>query len=123
MANQGITMKVKSGNKYVTLYPQTLTNLIENNNLGEVFRAEVELLVEAWDEDFQQEISIENIKKTDIPMATKILEGSVEEMKKQENAYNKLDPIVGIYADEGVIRFTCISKPENNFKVQVYWTR
>lgn len=123
MANQGVTMKVKSGNSYVTLYPQTLTTLIQNNNIGEVYKTEIELEVDDWNDAFQQTIAVADILQSDTPMVVRILEGTVAQMKKQENAYNLLNPITGVYAGDGFVRFTCKDKPQVNFKVQVHWTR
>lgn len=123
MANKGFTMKVKTNNGYVTLYPQTLITQIENNNIGEVYKIVVTLKADSWNNSFQQTVTVDDILESDIPMIVKVLEGTVEQMKQQENAYTLLNTITGVYAFDNRIRFTCTEKPQVDFKVQVYWTR
>lgn len=123
MANKGFTMKVKTNNGYVTLYPQTLTTQIENNDIGEIYKAEVILKADSWNNSFQQTVTVDDILESDIPIIVKILEGTAEQMKQQENAYTLLNTITGVYAFDNKVRFTCTEKPQVDFKVQVHWTR
>lgn len=123
MANKGFTMKVKTGNGYVNLYPQTLLSQIENVDIGEVYKVEIVLSADGWNEDYQQTVAVNDILESDTPMITKILEGTEEQIKAQANAYNLINPIIGVYSSDGNVKFTCSDKPQVDFKVQVYWTR
>lgn len=122
MANKGFTMKVKTANGYVSLYPQTLLDKIDDLNIGSVYKQIVTLPVNNW-QDLQQTVEVADILESDVPMVNKILEGTVEQMRLQENAFNTLDPIVGVYSFDGKVRFTCKILPQVDFKVQIYWTR
>ena len=122
MANKGFTMKVKTANGYVSLYPQTLSEKIDGFNIGSVYKKIVTLPVNNW-QDLQQTVDVADILESDTPMVNKILEGTTEQMQLQENAFNTLDPIVGVYSFDGKVRFTCKTLPQVDFKVQVYWMR
>ena len=122
MANKGFTMKVKTANGYVSLYPQTLLEKIDGFNIGSVYKQIVTLSTNNW-QDLQQTVDVTDILESDTPMVNKILEGTPEQMRLQENAFNTLDPIVGVYSFDGKVRFTCKTLPQVDFKVQIYWTR
>ena len=123
MANKGFTMKVKTSNKYVTLSPQTISEQIIDANFGEVFVKEVNLSATNWNENLQQTIELAGILSSDTPVVTKILEGTAEQMKQQEEAFNCINPITGVFSADNAVRFTCKTKPQVDFKIQIYWTR
>lgn len=122
MANKGFTMKVKTANGYVSLYPQTLSKKIDGLNIGSVYKQIVILPANGW-QNLQQTVEVADILESDVPMVNKILEGTIEQMRLQENAFNTLDPIVGVYSFDGKVKFTCKILPQVDFKVQIYWTR
>lgn len=122
MANKGFTMKVKTANGYVGLYPQTLLKKIDDLNIGSTYKQIVTLPANNW-QDLQQIVEVADILESDTPMVNKILEGTVEQMELQESAFNMLDPVVGVYSFDGKVRFTCKTLPRVDFKVQIYWTR
>lgn len=123
MANKGFTMKVKTSNGYVTLSPQTFSNQVIDADFGEVFIKVITLSAINWNENLQQTVDVSGILSSDTPIITKVLEGTTEQMRLQENAFNTLDPIVGVYSFDGKVRFTCKTLPQVDFKVQIYWTR
>lgn len=123
MANKGFTMKVKTSNKYVTLSPQIISEQIIDANFGEVFVEEVNLSATNWNENLQQTIELAGILSSDTPVVTKILEGTAEQMKQQEEAFNCINPIMGVFSTDNAVRFTCKTKPQVDFKIQIYWTR
>lgn len=123
MANKGFTMKVKTSNKYVTLFPQIISEQIIDANFGEVFVKEVNLSATNWNENLQQTIELAGILSSDTPIVTKILEGTAEQMKQQEEAFNCINPITGVFSTDNAVRFTCKTKPQVDFKIQIYWTR
>lgn len=123
MANKGFTMKVKTSNKYVTLSPQIISEQIIDANFGEVFVKEVNLSATNWNENLQQTIELAGILSSDTPVVTKILEGTAEQMKQQEEAFNCINPITGVFSTDNAVRFTCKTKPQVDFKIQIYWTR
>ena len=122
MANKGFTMKVKTANGYVSLYPQTLLEKIDGLNIGSVYKQIVTLSVNNW-QDLQQTVDVADILESDTPVVTKILEGTAEQMKQQEEAFNCINPITGVFSTDNAVRFTCKTKPQVDFKIQIYWTR
>lgn len=123
MANKGFTMKVKTSNGYVTLSPQTFSNQVIDADFGEVFIKVITLSVMNWNENLQQTVDVTGILSSDTPIVTKILEGTAEQMKQQEEAFNCINPITGVFSTDNAVRFTCKTKPQVDFKIQIYWTR
>lgn len=123
MANKGFTMKVKTSNGYVTLSPQTFSNQVIDADFGEVFIKVITLSAINWNENLQQTVDVTGILSSDTPIITKVLEGTTEQMKQQEKAFNCINPIIGAFSIDNAIRFTCNIRPQVDFKVQVYWTR
>lgn len=112
-------------NNYIQLYPHTPSDNIWDWQMGEIFGPyEIELTAANWDASKQQTVQLEGITSSDIPMCVKVLRGTQEEMMAQMEAYNLLDPMIGIESLEGAVRFTCSeSVPTINITVQVDWKR
>lgn len=121
---QGFTLRIKNGQgEYVPLYPNTTTDQIHGWDAQNCYGAYVfELLSTNWI-DNQQTFDLPEVTKDDIAIVTKVLEGTVEEMKNQDNAYSLLNPTTGVETLDGKIRFTTQETPKHSYKVQVFWTR
>lgn len=121
---QSFSLEIKNAQgNYVPLYPVTTVNQVNGWNAQECFGAYVfELTVDGWSNK-QQTFALDTITDKDIVYCSKILEGNVEQMKKQDVAYGLLDPIIGVESLNGQIRFTTREIPSDNYKVQIFWTR
>lgn len=119
----GFNWKVKTEDGYALLNPVTSVSQVYNLNKGQVFGPyTIEVQANAW-ENNQQTFSIPNILSTDIPMVKKILTGTVDEMKAQDEAYALLDELFGVESSVGQITLTTTQTPVTDYQVQVWWTR
>ena len=120
----GATFSIKNNqDNYISLYPQTTMEQVIDFKLGEAYGPYVfELLSTGWVNN-QQTFALNGITADDVPKCVKILEGTVEEMQAQQEAYNLLNPLTGVESLENQIRFTVTSVPTTTFKVQITWFR
>lgn len=121
---QGFTLQIKnSQGAYVPLYPNTAVNQIHGWDIQNCFGPYVfELTSTKWVNN-QQTFDLPEVTENDIAIVTKVLEGTADEMKNQDNAYSLLNPTRGVETLDGKIRFTTQETPEHSYKVQVFWTR
>ena len=122
--NIGVTLSYNGQNGQVPLYPKTIHDQVIGWDLGESYGPyQLVLPANKW-EGNQQTIEMAEVNSNDILYCVKVLNGTVQEMIKQDEAYSLLDPYVGIESLDGQIRFTCIStSPSVDLTVQVNWFR
>lgn len=123
--NLGFELNVKANNgNYVPVYPDTIKQQIIGWDRGEVYGPiTVTLKANAW-VNRQQTVTVQGIQSTDIPFCVKVLSGNQSQMQAQQEAYNLLDPYIGIESLTNRCRFTCTNAvPTIDITVQVEWTR
>ena len=123
-SNLGFVMTIKANDgTLIPLYPQTIKDQVVGWNGGEVFGPyQFTLTSSNWSNN-QQIVNLDGVTENDIIICTKALTGTKTAMEAQDQAYNLLDPLVGIESLQNQIRFTCTSTPTVNFTVSVSWTR
>ena len=124
MPNLAFELNIKANNgTYVPLSPNTIKSQIIDWSMGELYGPiQVTLPASGW-QNLQQTVTVEGIQETDIPFCIKVLSGTVDEMKAQDEAYSKLDSRRGIESLNNQIRFTAVSTPVTDFQVQIHWFR
>ena len=109
---------------YTNLLPETIKRQVIDWNIGEAYGPYTLTLPSANWVNKQQTLALDGVAPEDLLMCVKVLEGTVQEMKDQNKAYNLLDPRIGIESLSNEVRFTCSNKvPNIDIKVQVAWTR
>lgn len=122
--SKAFTMKIKANDgTYNTLFPESVRRQVIDWGLGEIYGPYVFVLrADSWSNNTQT-VQVPYILPSDYPICMKVLKGSLEEMKKQNDAYALLTSNGGIQSREDSIVFTCSSEPEIDFEVQVWWSR
>lgn len=117
---QGFEMNYKNPSGYVKLYPNTTTEQVMGYNLGEVF-GPYELTLEStgWSGN-SQIVSLAGVMDTDYVSCVKILSGTAQNMKNQDDAYALLSNVQSL---NNSIKFTCTEIPTVDLTVQVSWVR
>lgn len=122
-SNLGFTMSYNGQNGWIPLYPSTLQSQVLGWGLGESYGPyELTLSAANWQNN-QQTLTLDGVNSNDILYCTKVLSGTQEQMIAQDEAYSLLDPQLGIESLNNQVRFTCISTPTVDFKVQINWFR
>lgn len=122
-SNLGFTMLYNGQNGWIPLYPSTLQSQVLDWGLGESYGPyELTLSAANWQNN-QQTLTLDGVNSNDILYCTKVLSGTQEQMIAQDEAYSLLDPQLGIESLNNQVRFTCISTPTVDFKVQINWFR
>lgn len=120
--NKGFTLNYKGQNGYISLYPNTTIDQVEDWDLSSCYGPiQVTLYATDWNNN-QQTIIVNGTTVNDIVNCIPILSGTQSEMQAQNNAYNLLDPYIGIQSMNNAIQFTCTSSsPAINLTVQLDW--
>lgn len=123
-SNLGTTITFNGNNGLLPLYPSTPMSQILGNKFGQLFGPyQLTLSATGWSNN-QQTVALEGVTSDDILYCVKVLSGTADEMKAQDEAYSMLDPRVGIESLDGQVRFTCTSEsPTIALTVQVHWFR
>lgn len=123
--NTGFTMTIKANDgTLVPLYPSTTLDQIVGWNAGLTYGVYSFILDGGgWDGNNQQTVTLDGVSSNDILICTPIFSGTQEQMIAQSEAYNLLDPVIGVESLQNAVKFTCTSKPEVNITVQIIWTR
>lgn len=120
-SNQGFTMSYYGQAGYIPLYPKTISDQVEDWDLGSAYGPiQITLPSTGWVNN-QQTVAVEGINLFNIPMCVKVLSGTEEEMKAQDEAYSFLDPYIGIESLQNQVRFTCTQTPTVDLTVQIDW--
>ena len=119
----GFNLKTKVDAGYATLNPITSVTQVLNLDAGKVFGPYIFTLeLDNWVLN-QQTFAAPELVSTDIPMVTKVLIGTVDQMKAQNTAFGLLDSDTGVESLDGEIIFTTTRTPDTTYQVQVWWTR
>lgn len=122
--NEGFTLSYYGQNGYIPLYPKTISAQVNDWNLGSVYGpVQITLPSENWVNNTQT-VALDGVTSEDILYCVKILSGTEEEMIAQDEAYNLLDPYIGIESLTNSVKFTCTNtSPTVDLTVQIQWQR
>ena len=71
----------------------------------------------------RQTVNLTGVSSSDIVDCTKILTGTAEQMKAQNQAFSLIEPSTGVNSGKDSITFICTSTPTVDFQVQINWTK
>lgn len=120
-SNLGYELSYLGTGGIIPLHPRTISEQIDGyNRFGQIFGPyQLTLSQTGWLNNTQT-VSLSNILPTDILTCDKILSGTEEAMKIQDENYGLLKSIESL---DGQVQFTCIDEPSEDLIVQVSWAR
>lgn len=117
-------MNYKNNQGYVKIYPNTTTEQVMGYNLGEVFGPyELTLNANNWEDGVlapNQTKQLDGLRKEDYVVCTKVLNGTSEQMKQQDEAYSLLTTVISL---DNYIKFGSSEIPGVDIDVQISWVR
>lgn len=123
VGNKGVTISYKNNNGIISLYPKTPSRQIMDMELGTAYGPYTIVLEASKWVNNQQTVALNGITENDILFVVKSLNGTVDEMRKQKEAYNLLASD-GVESINNAIIFTCDKgTPTVDITVQVSWNR
>lgn len=119
--NQGFTLEYKNNqDKYIDLYPKTTQDQVIGWNIGSIYGPYTILLKKNnWIEK-KQLIEFKGVSQNDIISCIKMLNGTEQEMKIQDQNYALLTTIE---AETNQVIFECKEIPQIDISVQIWWTK
>lgn len=123
-SNLGFTMTIKANDgTLVPLYPNTTQSQVLGWDIGEVYGPYILTLYASNWVNNRQTVSLTGVSSSDIVDCTKILMGTAEQMKAQNQAFSLIEPSTGVSSGQDSITFICTSTPTVDFQVQINWTK
>lgn len=121
LSNLGYELSYLGSGGIIPLHPRTISAQIDGyNRFGQIFGPyQLTLSQNGWINNTQT-VALSDVLSTDILTCDKILSGTEEVMKIQDENYGLLESVESL---DGQIQFTCIDEPSDDLTVQVSWTR
>lgn len=120
-SNLGYELSYLGTGGIIPLHPRTISEQIDGyNRFGQIFGPyQLTLFQTGWVNNTQT-VVLSDVLSTDILTCNKILNGTEEAMKIQDENYGLLETVESL---DGQVQFTCIDEPSDDLTVQVSWTR
>lgn len=119
--NQGFTLEIKNNeDNYINLYPKTTQEQVIAWNIGSIYGPYTLLLNKSNWVNKKQLIEFQGITPNDVITCVKMLNGTEQEMKIQDQNYSLL---TSIESESNQVIFECKETPTVDIPVQIWWTK
>lgn len=120
-SNLGYELSYLGTGGIIPLHPRTISEQIDGyNRFGQIFGPyQLTLLQTGWVNNTQT-VVLSEVLSADILTCDKILRGTEDVMKIQDENYGLLESVESL---DGQVQFTCIDEPSDDLTIQVSWIR
>lgn len=120
-SNLGYELSYLGTGGIISLHPRTISEQIDGyNRFGQIFGPYQLTLSQTGWENNTQTVALSEVLSSDILTCDKILSGTEDVMKIQDENYGLLESVESL---DGQVQFICIDEPSDDLTVQVSWAR